>query len=243
MLAQALPVGMPPARSDHAAKRASDHALTHAAPAALPAALPPPPPQVRDPRAGYIQSLEVLREAKRAGDVYTKSSIMLGLGELQLQSAGWALSSGALAGGAAPKGGWVPAPARLPAHPALLACLLTNSNSTCKPNSNAHPAGESDDEVIDCMLDLRDAGVDILTLGQYLQARRGTAQLLPAGSHPPARDAPRRCTTEEPGTTRGAALADRLTFSSLPCRSSTAACGAAHGAAPAGGRVCDAREV
>ena len=36
--------------------------------------------RVRDARAGYDQSLEVLREAKSCG-VYTKSSIMLGLGE------------------------------------------------------------------------------------------------------------------------------------------------------------------
>lgn len=36
--------------------------------------------RVRDPRAGYTQSLEVLRAAKACG-VYTKSSIMLGLGE------------------------------------------------------------------------------------------------------------------------------------------------------------------
>jgi len=35
---------------------------------------------VRDPRAGYFQSLDVLRAAKACG-VYTKSSIMLGLGE------------------------------------------------------------------------------------------------------------------------------------------------------------------
>ncbi|KAK9807861.1 hypothetical protein WJX72_011537 [[Myrmecia] bisecta] len=63
--------------------------------------------RVRDPRAGYIQSLEVLRAAK-ACDVYTKSSLMLGL-------------------------------------------------------------GESDDEIIDTMLDMKDAGVDILTFGQYLQ--------------------------------------------------------------------------
>jgi lipoic acid synthetase len=64
-------------------------------------------PRVRDPRAGYFQSLDVLRAAKACG-VYTKSSLMLGL-------------------------------------------------------------GETDDEIIDAMLDLRDAGVDILTLGQYLQ--------------------------------------------------------------------------
>ena len=46
--------------------------------------------RVRDPRAGYVQSLEVLRAAKACG-VYTKSSIMLGLGE------GW----GAWGGGGA----------------------------------------------------------------------------------------------------------------------------------------------
>ncbi|EIE19748.1 Lipoyl synthase [Coccomyxa subellipsoidea C-169] len=63
--------------------------------------------RVRDARAGYVQSLEVLKAAKECG-VYTKSSIMLGL-------------------------------------------------------------GETDDEVVDTMLDLRDAGVDILTFGQYLQ--------------------------------------------------------------------------
>ena len=49
--------------------------------------LPPPPlpipclqRRVRDPRANYLQTLSVLREAKACG-VYTKSSIMLGLGE------------------------------------------------------------------------------------------------------------------------------------------------------------------
>lgn len=63
--------------------------------------------RVRDSRAGYVQSLEVLRAAKSCG-VYTKSSIMLGL-------------------------------------------------------------GETDDEVLDTLLDLRDVGVDIVTFGQYLQ--------------------------------------------------------------------------
>ena len=39
-------------------------------------------PRVRDPRAGYDQSLGVLRAAARAGSgILTKSSIMLGLGE------------------------------------------------------------------------------------------------------------------------------------------------------------------
>lgn len=76
--------------------------------------------RVRDPRAGYKQSLKVLEEAKRAaadasGDdgvggrvLYTKSSLMLGF-------------------------------------------------------------GEEDHEVEQAMRDMKNAGVDILTLGQYLQ--------------------------------------------------------------------------
>ena len=65
--------------------------------------------RVRDARAGYDQSLAVLRAAKSAKPgLFTKSSLMLGF-------------------------------------------------------------GETDDEVIDAMCDLRDAGVDILTFGQYLQ--------------------------------------------------------------------------
>jgi lipoate synthase len=67
--------------------------------------------QVRDPRAGYLQTLAVLRAAKACG-VYTKSSIMLGL-------------------------------------------------------------GETEDEIIDTMFDLKDCGVDIFTLGQYLQVCEG----------------------------------------------------------------------
>jgi lipoic acid synthetase len=38
-------------------------------------------PTVRDPRAGYQQSLDVLKKAKELGAEYTKSSIMVGLGE------------------------------------------------------------------------------------------------------------------------------------------------------------------
>ena len=37
--------------------------------------------QVRDPRAGYQQSLSVLETVKKMSGIYTKSSIMLGLGE------------------------------------------------------------------------------------------------------------------------------------------------------------------
>ncbi len=64
---------------------------------------------VRDPRAGYEQTIEVLRHAKRhRPDVLTKTSLMLGL-------------------------------------------------------------GEADHEIVQTMEDLREAGVDILTLGQYLR--------------------------------------------------------------------------
>ncbi len=64
---------------------------------------------VRDPRAGYEQTLAVLAHAKRhRPQVLTKSSLMLGL-------------------------------------------------------------GETDAEIAECMDDLRAAGVDILTLGQYLR--------------------------------------------------------------------------
>ena len=64
---------------------------------------------VRDPRAGYEQTIEVLRHAKaHRPDVLTKTSLMLGL-------------------------------------------------------------GEKDSEIMQTMDDLRDASVDILTLGQYLR--------------------------------------------------------------------------
>ena len=64
---------------------------------------------VRDPRAGYEQTIEVLRHAKQhRPDVLTKTSLMLGL-------------------------------------------------------------GEQDEEISATMADLREAGVDILTLGQYLR--------------------------------------------------------------------------
>jgi lipoic acid synthetase len=63
---------------------------------------------VRDPRAGYRQTLDVLEYAARNSDVITKTSLMLGL-------------------------------------------------------------GETDDELLECMDDLRNASVDVLTLGQYLQ--------------------------------------------------------------------------
>jgi lipoic acid synthetase len=64
---------------------------------------------VRDPRAGYDQTLAVLSHAKRhRPDVLTKTSLLLGL-------------------------------------------------------------GETDEEILEAMADLRAANVDILTLGQYLR--------------------------------------------------------------------------
>ena len=64
---------------------------------------------MRDPRASYEQTLQVLAHAKRhRPDVLTKTSLMLGL-------------------------------------------------------------GETEEEIVQCMDDLRSANVDILTFGQYLQ--------------------------------------------------------------------------
>jgi lipoic acid synthetase len=79
-------------------------------------------PRVRDPRAGYEQTLKVLAHAKRVRpEILTKSSLMLGL-------------------------------------------------------------GEEEEEIREAMADLRAAGVDILTLGQYLR---------PTPAHlPVARDVP-----------------------------------------------------
>ena len=129
--------------------------------------------RVRDPRAGYFQSLDVLRAAKECG-VYTKSSLMLGLGEGM-----W--------------NGWVPAlAAAAAAAPAASARQLLPACATAQhtqppplhspPPTPVHPApaiapGESDDEIIDAMVDLKEAGVDILTFGQYLQASRLGAKL------------------------------------------------------------------
>ena len=66
---------------------------------------------VRDPRAGYEQSLAVLEQVESESDIYTKTSIMLGVGEY-------------------------------------------------------------DHEVYQTLSDLREADVDIVTLGQYLQPSR-----------------------------------------------------------------------
>jgi lipoic acid synthetase len=73
-------------------------------------------PLVRDRRARYDQSLDVLREYKRLGARFTKTSIMLGLGETKA-------------------------------------------------------------EVEECLGDLRRAGVDIVTFGQYLRPTQGARHL------------------------------------------------------------------
>ena len=80
---------------------------------------------VRDPRAGYDQTLSVLAYAKKARpEVLTKTSLMLGL-------------------------------------------------------------GETDAEILETMDDLKDAGVDIVTFGQYL---RPTASHLPVVRYVPPED-------------------------------------------------------
>jgi lipoic acid synthetase len=74
---------------------------------------------VRDPRASFAQSLEVLRRAQALRpDVPTKSSLMVGV-------------------------------------------------------------GENDDEVLDAMRQLREAGVELLTIGQYLAPGRPGTRFLP----------------------------------------------------------------
>ncbi|TWU22827.1 lipoyl synthase [Bythopirellula polymerisocia] len=74
---------------------------------------------VRDPRASFAQSLDVLHQAKQLRpDLWTKSSIMVGL-------------------------------------------------------------GETDDEVINALKSLREAGVELLTLGQYLSPGRPGTRYLP----------------------------------------------------------------
>ena len=57
--------------------------------------------RVRDARAGYRQSLEELRAAKRAAGVYTTTSIMLGLGETddEVGAGGGGVVSGDVNGG------------------------------------------------------------------------------------------------------------------------------------------------
>jgi lipoic acid synthetase len=81
--------------------------------------------EVRDPRASFSQSLDVLRGSKRLRpDIFTKSSIMIGL-------------------------------------------------------------GETDGEVSDAMRQLRDADVDLLTLGQYIAPGRAGTRFLPVARFVP----------------------------------------------------------
>jgi lipoic acid synthetase len=92
---------------------------------------------VRDPRAGYERSLSVLEQVSRESEVYTKTSLMLGVGEY-------------------------------------------------------------DHEVYRTLADLRDRGVDVVTLGQYLQPSRSH---LDVGEyvHPAKFDTWRRVAEEELG--------------------------------------------
>ena len=92
---------------------------------------------VRDRRAGYEQSLAVLRQAVRESDAYVKTSLMLGVGEY-------------------------------------------------------------DHEVYRTLSDLRSVGVDIVTLGQYLQPSRSHLEVTDH-VHPDAFDTWRRVAEEELG--------------------------------------------
>jgi lipoic acid synthetase len=92
---------------------------------------------VRDRRAGYEQSLSVLDQVARESDIYTKTSLMLGVGEY------------------------------------------------------AH-------EVYQTLSDLREVGVDVVTLGQYLQPSRSHLEVSEY-VHPDAFDTWRRVAEEELG--------------------------------------------
>jgi lipoic acid synthetase len=92
---------------------------------------------VRDRRAGYEQSLSVLRQAARESDSYVKTSLMLGVGEY-------------------------------------------------------------DHEVYQTLSDLRSVGVDVVTLGQYLQPSRSHLEVSEY-VHPDAFDTWRRVAEEELG--------------------------------------------
>ncbi|WP_424017421.1 lipoyl synthase [Halorientalis pallida] len=90
---------------------------------------------VRDRRAGYEQSLSVLRQVDRESDIYTKTSLMLGVGEY-------------------------------------------------------------DHEIYQTLRDLRTVGVDVVTLGQYLQPSRSHLEVSEY-VHPDAFDTWQRVAEEE----------------------------------------------
>ncbi|MFB6082622.1 MAG: lipoyl synthase [Halorientalis sp.] len=92
---------------------------------------------VRDRRAGYEQSLSVLRQVDRESDIYTKTSLMLGVGEY-------------------------------------------------------------DHEIYQTLRDLRTVGVDVVTLGQYLQPSRSHLEVSEY-VHPDAFETWRRVAEEELG--------------------------------------------
>ena len=92
---------------------------------------------VRDRRADYEQSLSVLRQVDRESDIYTKTSLMLGVGEY------------------------------------------------------AH-------EIYQTLADLREVGVDVVTLGQYLQPSRSHLEVSEY-VHPDAFDTWQRVAEEELG--------------------------------------------
>lgn len=54
------------------------------------------------------------------------------------------------------------------AHVAISMCSCRHQHVRMSPSARPS-AGETDDEIIDAMVDMKEAGVDILTFGQYLQ--------------------------------------------------------------------------
>ena len=97
-------------------------------------------PRVRDRRAGYQQSLQVLAHVKT----------------LQMTTTSSSAAAAADGGGQAAEGG-----------------TATTTTRRCLTKSSIMLGlGETDDEIRQTLLDLREAQVDVVTLGQYLQPTR-----------------------------------------------------------------------
>ena len=145
------------------ARRAAARAPTGAAPR-------PSHPRAHPAAAAPLaQSLEVLREAKAAAGVYTKTSIMLGLGETddEARAAAAARARKSTKPPAQPAQPLRAARGRARARPRSAGAARAHAHDP-RP-TRARPARAPRRQVVDAMCDARDAGVDIFTLGQYLQ--------------------------------------------------------------------------
>jgi len=149
--------------------------------------------RVRDPRAGYEQSLQVLRDAKRAAaEMDAEAERGKGEGE---ETKGRRRKRYP----ASDSDGIDPGSSQLSPSKAGTGTRVDSGSDSSPPQGEEKQGGrmgplltksslmlglgETEDEVIEAMRDMHAAGVDILTLGQYL---RPTPQHLPVDSlvHP-----------------------------------------------------------